>query len=182
MYRKWIPNSVPETKEKMLKSLGIKDLKELFNDIPQEVKLDRNLDLPPPICEQEALKEVKKILSKNLTFEDIPIFLGSGVWPHHLPSAVSNIAGRSEFLTSYTSYQAEISQGMLQGLWEYQGLICELTGMDVVNASMYDWASSLGKLANVHRYRGHSRFHVGHLQYSGTKPPTSSHFHLVERC
>jgi len=147
LYRKWIPNSVLETKEEMLKSLGIKDLEELFTDIPQEVKLERSLDLPPPICEQEVLKEIKKILSKNLTFEDIPVFLGSGVWPHHLPSVVSNVVGRSEFLTSYTSYQAEISQGMLQGLWEYQGLICELTGMDVVNASMYDWASSFGEAA-----------------------------------
>lgn len=147
MNRNWIPNIIPEIKEEMLKVLGIKDVEELFTDIPQEIKLERSLDLPPPVCEQEALKEIKKILSKNLTFEDIPIFLGSGVWPHHLPSAVSNVVERSEFLTSYTSYQAEISQGMLQGLWEYQSLICELTGMDVANASMYDWASSLGEAA-----------------------------------
>lgn len=111
--------------------------------------LKRRLNLPSPTSEYEVKCTVESLLGKNKTSRDMPIFLGAGCWSHYVPAVVENITQRTELLTSYTPYQPEISQGMLQILFEYQSMICELTGMDVANSSLYDWASALGEAARM---------------------------------
>ncbi|MGD2142532.1 MAG: aminomethyl-transferring glycine dehydrogenase subunit GcvPA, partial [Candidatus Bathyarchaeota archaeon] len=113
--------------------------------------------------EIEVREEVTGLLERNWKFRSPP-FLGGGVWPHYVPAVVDEIVHRAEFLTSYTPYQPEISQGMLQSIFEYQSLICELTGMEVANASMYDWATALGEAARMaSRLTGRSRILVPSL-------------------
>lgn len=127
----------------MLKALGIKDVEELFSDIPDKIRCE--LTLPKGMDELALVKELKKILGKNKTAEEMSSFLGAGVYNHFIPSAVDAIVSRSEFYTSYTPYQSEVSQGILQALFEYQSLICELTEMEAANTSMYDGATALGE-------------------------------------
>jgi len=131
----------------LLKELGLKNIEELFTDIPEKIKFKGKLNIPGPFSEVEVKRKIAKLLEKNVSSMDIPVFLGAGVWPHYVPAVVDAIIGRAEFATSYTPYQAEVSQGILQAQFEYQSMICELTGMDVANASMYDWATSLGEAA-----------------------------------
>jgi len=141
----YIPNSVPETKQEMMREIGIKDIEELYVDVPKKFRLKRRLNLPKPLSEHEVRRKVEVLLSKDKTTRDMPTFLGAGCWAHHVPAVVDAIVQRSEFLTSYTPYQPEISQGILQAMFEYQSMICELTAMDVANSSLYDWASGLGE-------------------------------------
>jgi len=145
----YIPNSVPKIKKEMMKQIGVKSIEELYVDIPQKFRLKRRLNLPSPASEHEVRIQVESLLSKNKTQRDMPIFLGAGCWPHHVPAAVEAIVQRTELLTSYTPYQPEVSQGMLQALFEYQSMICELTGMEVANCSMYDWSSALGEAVRM---------------------------------
>jgi glycine dehydrogenase subunit 1 len=133
-----------EKKEEMLKEIGLKKIEELFADIPDNVAIDK-LNLPSGRSEMLVKNELKKILSNNKTTDEIASFIGAGMYDHYIPSAVRAITSRSEFYTSYTPYQAEISQGMLQALFEYQSMIVELTGMDVANASMYDGSTALAE-------------------------------------
>jgi len=121
----------------------------LYADVPKKYRLKQPLNLPEALPELEVKKHVESLLSENKTCKDMPIFLGAGCWPHYVPAVVKEIVQRSEFLTAYTPYQPEISQGMLQALFEYQSMICELTGMDAANSSMYDWASALGEAARM---------------------------------
>jgi len=132
-----------------MKEIGIKDIEELYSDVPSKFRLKRKLKLPNLMSEQEIEAYVEKLLSKNRTFKDILVFLGAGCWPHYVPAVVEEIIQRTEFLTSYTPYQPEISQGILQALFEYQSMICEITAMDVANCSMYDWASALGEAVRM---------------------------------
>lgn len=133
-----------------MKELGIKSIDELYSDIPEEYHLKKQLNIPQKsLPEAEVKKHVEKLLSKNKPCTTMPVFLGAGCWPHYVPAVVKEIVQRSEFLTSYTPYQPEISQGMLQTLFEYQSMACELTGMDVANCSMYDWATALGEAARM---------------------------------
>lgn len=143
----YIPNSPKNIRDDLLKEIGINSTDELYSDIPKELFNKKELKLPCAHSEYEVFKEVRNVLKKNKTVLDMPTFLGAGVWPHYVPAAVKAIISRGEFLTSYTPYQAEISQGMLQALFEYQSLMAELLEMPVVNASMYDWANALGEAA-----------------------------------
>ncbi len=145
----FIPNSKPEIKKAMMREIGIKNMEELYRDIPEQFKLQRRLNLPASMSEYEVRCHTEKLLGKNKTSRDMPVFLGAGCWPHYVPAVVENIIQRTELLTAYTPYQPEISQGMLQILFEYQSLICELTGMEVANSSLYDWASALGEAARM---------------------------------
>ncbi|MFZ0966074.1 MAG: aminomethyl-transferring glycine dehydrogenase subunit GcvPA [Candidatus Bathyarchaeia archaeon] len=145
----YIPNSQPEIKKEMMQEIGIKSIEELYADIPEKYRLKKPLNIPEALSEFEVKKHVETLLSKNKTNSDMPVFLGAGCWPHYVPAVVKEIVQRSEFLTAYTPYQPEISQGMLQALFEYQSMICELTSMDVANSSMYDWASALGEAARM---------------------------------
>ena len=146
----WIPSSTPEQVEKMLKTIGVKSIEELFSDIPQEVVLTRekweslDIGLGRPVSEIEARRIIEEKLSKNTKLRTPP-FLGGGVYLHYVPPLVKYIVSRGEFLTAYTPYQAEISQGLMQALFEYQSLMAELLEMDVVNASMYDWGSAVAE-------------------------------------
>ncbi|HVP40340.1 MAG TPA: aminomethyl-transferring glycine dehydrogenase subunit GcvPA [Candidatus Krumholzibacteriaceae bacterium] len=145
----YIPNSTPEVKKELMQELGIQTIDELYKDIPEKFLLKHALNLPKGLSEFEVKRHVESLLAKNKTFPEMPIFLGAGCWPHYVPAAVLNVILRSEFLTSYTPYQPEISQGMLQALFEYQSMICELTGMEAANSSMYDWASAVGEAARM---------------------------------
>jgi len=133
----------------MVQQIGIKNISELYTDIPEKYRLKRALNLPHALSELEVKKHVECLLSKGKTCENMSMFLGGGCWPHYVPAVVKEVVQRSELLTSYTPYQPEISQGMLQALFEYQSMICELTSMDVANCSMYDWASALGEAARM---------------------------------
>ncbi len=132
----------------MLKVLKINNIDDLFLDIPKEARIDR-IDIPDGITEQELIAQTNLILNKNKTAKEMPMFIGAGVYNHYIPAAVAALVSRSEFYTAYTPYQPEISQGMLQTLFEYQSYIAELTGMDVANASMYDFATALGEAARM---------------------------------
>ena len=133
---------------RMLDALGIGNVEELFTDIPGEVRID-DIPLPNGRSEMDVVRQVQSMLSDNLTADSAPCFLGGGYYHHFIPSAVNTIISRSEFITSYTPYQAEISQGMLQSLFEYQSYIAELTAMDAVNSSNYDWSTALGEAATM---------------------------------
>ena len=132
----------------MLK-IGIKNVDELYADLPEKYRLKKPLDLPEALSEFDVKKHIEGLLSKGKACGNMPVFLGGGCWPHYVPALVREIVQRSEFLTSYTPYQPEISQGMLQALFEYQSMICELTEMEAANCSMYDWASALGEAARM---------------------------------
>lgn len=140
----FIANSTIADWKTMLCELKIKGIQDLFSDIPTKFLLKRKLNLASPLSELETFKHVSRILSRNTSCRDMSVFVGAGAWLHYIPAAVSEIVSRSEFLTSYTQYQPEASQGMLMALFEYQSLMAELLEMDVVNASMYDWATALG--------------------------------------
>ena len=145
----YIPNSSLHTKTALMKELSIQSIDELFKDIPSKFVLNRPLNLPSPQSEYAVKRQVQAMMARNSTSEEMPTFLGGGCWPHYVPAVVDNIVNRTEFLTSYTPYQPEMSQGMLQLMFEYQSMICELTGMDVANSSLYDWASALGEAARM---------------------------------
>lgn len=134
----------PHTKsevEAMLNAIGKVKLEDLFQEIPEKYRFPF-LDLPPALTEYEAQLDLQEIASANATTKDMISFLGAGVYDHYIPAAVDSLLRRSEFYTSYTPYQPEISQGTLQAIFEYQSLICALTGMDVSNASHYDGATA----------------------------------------
>ena len=140
----YIPNT-NDDERKMLESIGVNSIEGLFNDIPEEVKLNRELNLNKSMSEIEVKKYLTNLATQNKTINDLTCFLGAGAYDHYIPSIVDHIISKSEFYTSYTPYQAEISQGTLQYIFEYQTLISNLTGMDVSNASLYDGGSALGE-------------------------------------
>jgi len=137
----YIPNTLEDEKF-MLKQIGVLSIQDLFKDIPDELKLNRELNINPSLPEIEVQKHVKSLANKNKSTEELVCFLGAGVYDHYIPSIIKHLVSRSEFYTSYTPYQPEISQGTLQAIFEYQTLICDLTGLDVSNASMYDGSTA----------------------------------------
>jgi glycine dehydrogenase subunit 1 len=144
---------IPHTKtdqDQMLSQIGIKNIDELFKAIPEKVKIDTVGAVPPSSISELELKETLEYLSKkNRNTKEFVSFLGGGAYNHFIPSTVSHIIRNSEFYTAYTPYQPEVSQGMLQSIFEYQSLICDLTGMDAANASMYDGATALAEAASA---------------------------------
>lgn len=133
--------------EELLDSLSLSDINELFNDIPDHILLSKKLDIPGPLSEIDIFRRVNKFLENDVSSIHIPTFLGAGIYPHSIPAVIDEILSRGEFLTSYTPYQSEASQGLLQALFEYQSLICELMDMEVANCSLYDGSTSLGEAA-----------------------------------
>ncbi len=126
----------------MLDAIGVPSIEALFESVPAKLRLKRPLELPRAAGEQELMAELAALASRNANLETHDWFLGAGTYPHYVPSAVDAIASRSEFYTAYTPYQAEISQGTLQAIFEWQTMICGLTGLEVANASLYDGASA----------------------------------------
>lgn len=159
----YIPNTGDEQLE-MLRSIGLNSTEELFYVIPDEVRV-RELDLPEGLNELEVSRKVASISGKNKVFGSV--FRGAGSYRHYIPSIVKTITSKEEFVTAYTPYQAEISQGVLQSIFEYQTQICELTGMDVSNASVYDGGTAAAEavLMNVDGRKKHS------VIISGTTQP-----------
>ena len=131
----------------MLATVGVASLDELFETIPEEVRFGGRLGLPEPAAEADVMGELAGLAGRNRATAELTSFLGGGIYETYVPAVVDAVTSRSEFLTSYTPYQAERSQGVLQAIFEYQTAICELTGLDVSNASMYDGATALAEAA-----------------------------------
>ena len=125
-------------RDEMLAAIGVSSIDDLFEQIPAGVRFDRELDVPPALTEVELIRHLESLAAKNAHTGVELSFLGAGIYDHHTPAIVDAILQRGEFLTAYTPYQPEMSQGVLQAIFEYQTAICELTGMDVSNASGYD--------------------------------------------
>ncbi len=136
----YIPHT-DEERQQMLNAIGVSQLSDLFEDIPETHRYPE-LELPAPVSELEILQELRTLSENNLSATDIPMFLGAGAYHHWVPSVVDYVISRGEFYTAYTPYQPEVSQGTLQAIFEYQSLICDLTGMDMSNASHYDGATA----------------------------------------
>lgn len=144
----YTPNPKKVTDE-MLHSIGLNSMQELFGDIPDDIKLNRPLNLEHGCSEIELRRHMLELAGRNINVEQYPCFLGAGAYDHYVPAVVDQILQRSEFYTAYTPYQPEISQGILQAIFEYQTLICQLTGMEVSNASMYDGGTALAEACQL---------------------------------
>ena len=138
---RYIPHTAGDVTQ-MLERIGVATLEDLFVEVPESVRLKRPLDIQEPASETELLRELKALALGNATPETHKSFLGGGAYHHFIPTVIDLLVSRSEFYTAYTPYQPEISQGTLQAVFEFQTLICQLTGMDAANASMYDGASA----------------------------------------
>jgi glycine dehydrogenase subunit 1 len=147
---KYLPMTADE-RLAMLRAVGADAVEDLFAEIPPAVRLRRTLDLPPALPDGELLSHLRDLAERNGHGDRLVCFMGGGAYDHEIPSVVWHLAGRAEFYTAYTPYQAEVMQGELQAGYEYQSMLCELTGMDVANASMYDGASALGEAAVMAR-------------------------------
>jgi glycine dehydrogenase subunit 1 len=144
-------------RREMLATIGVDSVEQLFADIPAHLRLGRALELPAGMSELEVYEELKQLAARNTSAEDEVSFLGAGMYDHYVPALVDSIISRSEFLTPYTPYQPEVSQGGLQAMFEYQTAICELTGLPVSNASVYEGPSAVaaaGYVAKLHNGRG----------------------------
>jgi glycine dehydrogenase subunit 1 len=142
----YVPNTENDRKE-MLKQIGVESFEGLIQCIPDSVRLKEELKLHPPLSELQLTKLLTDLSAQNKDTSQIKSFLGGGAYDHFIPAVVDHIISRSEYYTAYTPYQAEVSQGTLQSIYEFQSLICELTGMDVANASMYDGATAVAEAA-----------------------------------
>ncbi len=150
----YLPSTTAQ-REQMLAALGIATVDELYRDLPQELMLSEALHLPAGKSEMEVLRSFAALAGENRIFQTI--FRGAGAYRHFIPAVVSSIVSKETFLTAYTPYQAEISQGILQAIFEFQTMICELTGMDAANASVYDGASAAAEAVAMCRDRKRSR-------------------------
>lgn len=155
-----------EDKKEMLAAIGVTSVEELFSDIPENVRFKREYNIPQAMSETEVERYFGNLAQKNANLTNYTSFLGAGIYQHYIPSIVNHILLRSEFYTAYTPYQPEISQGELQAIFEYQSLICELTGMDVANSSMYDGATALAEACAMA---------VGHTKRRKVVLPTNIH-------
>lgn len=152
----YIPNTLKDQQE-MLENIGVSEFQDLLVEIPKHILFDGKLNLPGPMSELEVLQHLSELSDKNKNCKENTCFLGGGAYDHFVPAAIKHLTSRSEFYTAYTPYQPEVAQGTLQAIYEYQTMICELTGMDVSNASVYDGASALGEaslLSAAHKRRG----------------------------
>ena len=153
----YVSTTIKEEKE-MLDAIGVNSIDDLFKNVPEEVKIKGELNLPDGLSEMEVKKLMESIANKNKVFSSI--FRGAGAYNHYIPSIVNSVTSKEEFVTAYTPYQAEISQGILQSIFEYQTMICNLTGMDVSNASVYDGATAAAESLAMCRDRKHNKAYV----------------------
>jgi glycine cleavage system P protein (glycine dehydrogenase) subunit 1 len=147
---KFAPHT-PSEIEEMLAAIGLSSLDGLFDQIPPGVRLDGALGLPDGVSELEIVEDLRRFAARNRDLDELVCFAGAGAYDHYIPSVVWALAARSEFSTAYTPYQPELSQGVLQALFEFQSMVCELTGMEVSNASLYDGATALVEAVNMAR-------------------------------
>jgi glycine dehydrogenase subunit 1 len=153
--------TTPDQRREMLRAIGVGDLEALLDRIPPKARLERELALPPAMAEGELVAHLRGLAARNADADSHVSFLGGGAYDHYVPSVINHILLRSEFFTAYTPYQPEASQGTLRTIYEYQTMICELTGMDVANASVYDGGSALAEAALMaHGITGRDRIVV----------------------
>lgn len=138
----YIPNTRDE-QQAMLEKMGLTAIDELLETVPQDVRLGRSLELPPALSEPDLKRVMTRMAAKNKDLDSTVSFLGAGTYNHAIPSVVPHLQRRSEFVTSYTPYQPEVSQGMLQAIYEFQTMVCQITGMDIANASLYDGSTAV---------------------------------------
>lgn len=151
---------LPHTEEDiayMLQAIGVDSLEALFSDIPEELRLNRALTIGEGLSEIQIRKELGELAASNTTLDHVTSFLGGGAYQHYVPSVIKYLVSRQEFSTAYTPYQPEISQGTLQAIFEYQSMICELTGMDVSNASLYDGGTALAEAVFLANHSNNKR-------------------------
>ncbi|MEN0644117.1 aminomethyl-transferring glycine dehydrogenase subunit GcvPA [Alkalicoccobacillus gibsonii] len=146
MNNRYLPMTETD-RDEMLQAIGVDSIEELFADIPSDIRFKGQLNIEKALKEPELIKFFNGLAAKNISTKSVPSFLGAGVYDHYIPSIVNHVISRSEFYTAYTPYQPEISQGELQAIFEFQSMICELTGMDLANSSMYDGPTSLAEAA-----------------------------------
>ncbi|MGE4483827.1 MAG: aminomethyl-transferring glycine dehydrogenase subunit GcvPA [Oscillospiraceae bacterium] len=146
----YIPGTVAQ-QQSMLREIGFENFEQLYSAVPREMLIKGGLDIAPGLSEMEARRKMEDISEKNVRFRHI--FRGAGAYDHYIPAIVKSVTSKEEFVTAYTPYQAEISQGILQSIFEYQSMICDLTGMDVSNASVYDGATAAAEAAAMCRDR-----------------------------
>ena len=146
MKHRYLPMTETD-KQAMLETIGVTSVDELFSDIPEKVRFKGEYNIKKAKSESALLKELAQLAAKNADLRSNTSFLGAGVYDHYKPIIVDHVISRSEFYTAYTPYQPEISQGELQAIFEFQTMICELTGMDVANSSMYDGGTALAEAA-----------------------------------
>ncbi|MDH5313994.1 MAG: aminomethyl-transferring glycine dehydrogenase subunit GcvPA [Actinomycetota bacterium] len=173
---RFTPHTDDEVSE-MLAAIGRSSIDELFEQIPASVRLDRPLAIPDGVSEMELVADLRALAARNRHADDLVCFAGGGAYDHYVPSVVWSLAGRSEFYTSYTPYQPELSQGVLQVLFEYQSMICELTELEVSNASLYDGATALVEAVHMTLGRGRARVLVA----SGVDPRAVEALHTAGR-
>ena len=137
--------NTPEDQRAMLAAIGVSSIEELFSKIPPQLRLNRPLQVPEALSEIELTAHLQQLAGRNRSAGDAVCFLGGGAYDHFIPAVVDAVAGRSEYYTAYTPYQAEASQGSLQAFFEFQTLICQLTGLDVANASLYEGGSAVAE-------------------------------------
>lgn len=142
----YIPNT-SQDQQAMLAKLGLSSLEELLSPVPEQVRLRRALDLPPALAEPDLKRHMSSMATRNRNLDSTLSFLGAGTYDHAIPSVVPHLQRRAEFVTSYTPYQPEVSQGMLQTIYEFQTMVCQITGLDIANASLYDGATALVEAA-----------------------------------
>ena len=131
--------------DEMLSAMGMNSMDDLFSDIPLDIRIKSELPLREAQTEEQIIADAKELLGSNITSDTRPSFLGAGLYQNYIPALIPQIIGRGEFLTAYTPYQAEVSQGMLQAMWEFQSMICNLTGLDVSNVSVYDGSTAVAE-------------------------------------
>lgn len=142
----FIPTT-PEEEAKMLAEIGISSIAELFEDVPEDVRFRGTLKLPEALSEAQLVGHLRELAARNADLDTYTCFMGGGAYDRLVPAALAELVGRAEFVTTYTPYQAEVSQGVLQSIYEFQSLICLLTGLDVANASVYDGATACAEAA-----------------------------------
>lgn len=156
----YIPHSKNDERE-MLATIGVSSIDELFREIPEELKVKGQLDLPPALDEYRLFTHLAEISKKNVNLIDFTCFLGAGIYDRYIPATVGAIISRGEFLTAYTPYQPELSQGYLQTIYEFQSMIAEIFGMEIANASMYDGSTAMAEAAILaHGMNGRSKILV----------------------
>ncbi|GAK42230.1 aminomethyl-transferring glycine dehydrogenase subunit GcvPA [Paenibacillus urinalis] len=148
MTNRYLPMTEQDQAE-MLAAIGAETIEDLFSDIPEEIRFKGELPVSSKLDEYALTRHMSRLAGRNVNADTHPSFLGAGIYDHHVPSVINHVISRSEFYTAYTPYQPEISQGELQAIFEFQSYICELTGMAVANASMYDGATAFAEAGNL---------------------------------
>ena len=165
-------------RKEMLAAIGVDSIDALFADIPADLRLTAPLELGPGLAEQEVYDELRALAARNVSTEDEVSFLGAGMYDHYVPALIDSITSRSEFLTPYTPYQPEVSQGGLQAMFEYQTAICELTGLPVSNASVYEGPSAVAAAGYVAKYtNGRGKFVISRGVHPHSRETLRTHAH-----